>query len=175
MLKWTEKQLQERLDKNPALRINPKFTTPVKEDMKRPIPKMPRMVLPPMRFYEEEKPVKVILPFTYPSLNKMLRMNWYERKRQEDEFRDAVRWYLAMYRIIGFRSQVILEVTVFKPVLRYRDTDNYCYKWLKDAMKGLVIIDDDPRYVIEKPVKFEKGKPRMEIRITPLRSEKECL
>jgi len=169
MLNWTEKQLEERLAKNPALRINPKYTAPVKDDSKRPIPKRPRLVLPPMRFYEVEEPVKVTLPFTYPSLNKMLRMNWYERKQQENEFRDAVRWYLAMYKVVGFRSPVIVEAVIYHPRIRFRDRDNYCMKWLKDAIKGIVIVDDDPRYVAQEKVEFQKGKAKIELQITPVK------
>lgn len=176
MLNWTEKELAECLAKNPALRVNPKYSVPeksAKDDVKRSIPKRTRIILPPMKFYEYEEPIRFILPFVYPSLNKTLRMNRWKRKRQEDEFRDAVRWYLMLYKIRGFRSKIILEVKVSMPVLRHRDTDNYCYKWLKDAIKGIVIIDDDPRYVVEKPVVFEKGKLKMEVRITPIKGVNE--
>jgi Holliday junction resolvase RusA-like endonuclease len=173
MITWTEEQLTKILQSNPALRIDLKYSQPARK--KHSLPRSPRIVLPPMRFYEVERPVRIIFPFTYPSLNRMLRMNWYERKRQEDEFRDAVRWELALNKIIGFRAPVVLEVKVYHPTIRFRDRDNYCMKWLKDALKGIVIVDDDPRYVAAEQVEFEKGKARIELRIMPVKEKKyEC-
>lgn len=167
MITWTEEQLTKILQSNPALRINPQYTQPVRK--KKSLPRDPKVILPPMKFYEVERPIKVILPFTYPSLNRTNSMNPFERAERKKEFEDAVRWELFRWKILGFRSQVRLEVTVYKPVFRHRDRDNFCYKWLKDALKGVVIIDDDPRYVYDVPVEFEKGKERIEVRIIPVK------
>jgi Holliday junction resolvase RusA-like endonuclease len=170
MITWTEEQLQKQLKANPALRINPKYSQ--LEKIKRCVPKSPKIILPPMRFYEVERPIKLVLPFSYPSLNKTNSMNRWERAKKKKEFEDAVRWELFLWKIIGFHSLVKLEVTVYKPVFRYRDRDNFCYKWLKDALKGVVIIDDDPRYVYDVPVEFEKGKERIEVKIIPVKEDK---
>jgi Holliday junction resolvase RusA-like endonuclease len=164
---WTEQQLVKCLESNPALRLNEKLSQPAKKS-KKCVPKNPRVILPPMKFYEVEQPVRIWLPFTYPSLNKTKRMNQYAAWKAEREFRDAVRWELILNKIQGFRSLVRMEVTIFKPVLRHKDRDNFNYKWLKDAIKGIVIIDDDPRYVYDVPVEFAKGKEHMEVRIIPI-------
>jgi Holliday junction resolvase RusA-like endonuclease len=165
---WTEAQLKERLDKNPALRINERYSQPVKK-RKVVAPKVSKIAtLPPMRFYLQELPVKLFLPFVYPSLNKWTRMNRWERKRVEDEFRDEVRWEIIRNQIMGFKCKVSIQVIIYHPVDRYRDRDNYCYKWLKDALKGIVIIDDDPRYVEDLPVQFAKGKKHMDVWIRPI-------
>jgi Holliday junction resolvase RusA-like endonuclease len=165
---WTEAELKERLEKNPALRINERYSQPVKK-RKPAAPKIPKIAtLPPMRFYLQELPVKLFLPFVYPSLNKWTRMHWAEKKHIEDEFRDEVRWEIIRNQILGFRSRVSIQVTIYHPVNRHRDSDNFCYKWLKDALKGIVIIDDDPRYVEDLPVQFAKGKKHMDVWIRPI-------
>lgn len=165
---WTEQQLAKRLESNPALRLNEKLSQPAKKD-KKTVSKKPKANLPPMKFYEVERPITIILPFTYPSLNKTNGMNHWKRAKMKKEFEDAVRLELSLLKIRGFHSLVKLEVTVYKPVIRYRDRDNFCYKWLKDALKGIVFIDDDPRYVYDVPVEFAKGKEHMEVRIIPVR------
>ena len=163
---WSEQQLQQALESNPALQINEQFSQPAKKRSK--AIKRPKIELPPMKFYENEQPIRIWLPVTVPSLNRILRMNRWERKKQEDEFRDAVRWELMIDKILGFRSPVILNITIFNPVMRHRDRDNYL-KWVKDSIKGIIIVDDDPRYLAQETVEFAKGKAHIELRIIPVK------
>lgn len=167
---WSESELKERLEKNPQLRINEKFSQSAKKKKKvcRPAP---RIKLQPLKFYENELPIKLFLPFVYPSLNRWTRLHWAEKKRIEDEFRDEVRWEAIQQGIRGFKSRVSIQVILYHPVERHRDYENYCYKWLKDSLKGIAIIDDDPRYVLDLLPEFRKGKKRMEVWIRPIESE----
>lgn len=164
---WDEKHLEEVLTRNPAIKINKKYSMPLKGKSNR--KKVIKAIKETMVFYGpgEEHPIKITFPFVYPSLNKILRMNRWQRKKLEDEFREMVRWKLKVNNIKGFRTPVSIMVIIYFPILRRRDRDNFCFKWLKDALKGIVIIDDEPRYVESEKVDFDKGEKRMEVFITP--------
>jgi Holliday junction resolvase RusA-like endonuclease len=172
---WTEKELAAALKSNPAIRINEKHSMSAqgkKTKKKNCISKKPKVILPPMKFYTDyaggkEQTVKLFLPFTYPSLNKTKRMSTFAAWKAEAEFRDAVRWELLVNKILGFRQMVHLAVVIFHPKKRKRDDENYNYKWLKDALKGIVFVDDDHDHVRDEPVEFKKGKPHIEVYIIP--------
>jgi Holliday junction resolvase RusA-like endonuclease len=166
-LRYTEKQLDEILKKNPAIHINERYSqlTPKKFPKK---PKRPKMQTPQLRFYDFERPIKLFVPFVPPSLNQVLAMNPWERRKLKEEFVNDMWWVLMHNKVRCFRSLVIIIVTLFFPVMRTRDEDNYL-KWLLDSLKGVLIVDDSPEYLAEPiRVKFEKGKKHMEIKVIPI-------
>jgi Holliday junction resolvase RusA-like endonuclease len=166
-LRYTEKQLDEILRKNPGVRINERYSqlTP-KKFLKK--PKRPKMQPPPLKFYDIEHQIKLFIPFTPPSLNRVLAMNEWERRKLKEEFVNDMWWSLMYNKVRCFRSPVIIIVTLFFPVMRTRDEDNYL-KWLLDSLKGVLIVDDSPEYLAGPVrVKFEKGKKHMEIKVIPI-------
>jgi Holliday junction resolvase RusA-like endonuclease len=166
---WTQKQFDEMLNKNPALRIDEQHSQPARAGPKK--PKRPKIQPPPLKFYEIERPIKLFIPFVPPSLNRILAMNQWERRKLKEEFVNDMRWELMVNKVKCFRSSVIIIITIFHPVVRRRDPDNY-QKWLLDSLKGVLIVDDSPEYLAE-PVRvdFRKGKKHMEIRVIPVAKE----
>lgn len=166
MLNWTEEQLTKALEKNPALRINERYSMPAKPKKKNVGPRAPKLSAAPLKYYDIELPIRIHLAHVPPSLNEILRMNPWVRAKEEEEFRNAVRWDLKVQNVKAFRSPVDLLIVIYFPQMRHRDRDNYL-KWTKDALKGIVFIDDDPRYIASEDVEFKKGKKRMEVIIHP--------
>jgi Holliday junction resolvase RusA-like endonuclease len=166
-LRYTEKQLDEMLQKNPLIKINERYSQLSNKSKNPKKPKRPKIQPPPLRYYDIERPIKLFIPFVPPSLNRVLAMNQWERRKLKEEFVNDIRWMLMYNKVRCFRSPVVLLVTLFYSVERRRDKDNYL-KWLLDSLRGVLIVDDSPEYLEDVQVKFEKGKKHMEIKVIPI-------
>jgi hypothetical protein len=127
-----------------------------------------------MRYYPEgeEPEVMIRIPSVPPSLNRLNTMHWGVRRAKYKAFEELVRTIIAVRRIKAYRCPVELLVTCVFPTKRNRDRDNYCFKWLKDALKYVVLRDDDPRYVVREEVEFDIDphcEPYMRVLIRPVR------
>ena len=95
-------------------------------------------------------PLTLIIPRVHPSLNKILRMHWGERKRQQDVWdREvfAALWSGTPARRFNTSAAVVRIAYHFKNDRR-RDKDNYAPKFLMDALRhNNVIADDDTEHV----------------------------
>jgi Holliday junction resolvase RusA-like endonuclease len=97
-------------------------------------------------------------------------MNQWERRKLKEEFVNDMRWELMFNKVKCFKSPVSLIITLYYPVERRRDKDNYL-KFLLDSLRGVLIIDDSPEFLKDVRVEFAKGKKHMEIQVIPIMKE----
>lgn len=163
-LTFSKKQFDKIMQNNPALKIDEKHSQPARAGPKK---GRSKGLVVPIQYYETERPIKLNIPFVPPSLNRILSMNPWERRKLKEEFVKDMHWELIRNKVKCFRAPVELKITLFYPVERWRDPDNY-QKWLLDSLKGVLIVDDSPEYLAESVrVEFQKGKKHMEIQVIP--------
>jgi Holliday junction resolvase RusA-like endonuclease len=119
-------------------------------------------------------PVKIILPFVTPSVNKLLRMHYFARKREQDKYK---KWLAAAFgeytlgavdrRFNAEKEKRHLEIRSFRK--RRIDPDNLIggMKLLIDALCDVGLLwDDSPRYLDLTVIQETDGKnPRTEVSI----------
>jgi Holliday junction resolvase RusA-like endonuclease len=113
-------------------------------------------------------PVKIILPFVTPSVNKLLRMHYFARKREQDKYK---KWLAAAgavdRRFNAEKEKRHVEIHSFRK--RRIDLDNLIggMKLLIDALCDVGLLwDDSPRYLDLTVIQETDGKnPRTEVSI----------
>lgn len=164
---WTRKELEEALKKNPAIRINSKYSMPPREAKKASRGRLPSQTVLDVPFYEKEFPIRIHLPYVPPSLNKTTGGNRYAVNAAKQDFIDEVRWDLKLAGVKKFRGKVRILMLFYFPVYRERDRENFM-KWIKDAIKGWVFVDDSTAFIEWESVEFPKGKKRTELLVEPV-------
>ena len=102
-----------------------------------------------------------------PSLNKMLRMHWVDRKREQDGW-DLRVW--CCWQKLGkhvFLKPVKVIYTMKFPERRQRDLDNYIggTKFITDALKRTFLTRDDAEWIKSIEVRFQTGESATVIQI----------
>ncbi len=92
--------------------------------------------------------MKAILsfPFTYPSLNRILSMGHWERRKIQKSYQKA--WVASLNLAKPwpkFTGPVSIKVILFFKIGRRRDLSNYSPKWLVDLFVECGIIKDDSK------------------------------
>jgi Holliday junction resolvase RusA-like endonuclease len=89
---------------------------------------------------------------TLPSWNTLYSgKHWAVRKHMADYWHDLVTAYLMKnWRNKGvIKGSVKIQIICYFKSHRWIDSDNLCGKLIIDALKGVVIKDDSPKYVKE--------------------------
>jgi len=103
----------------------------------------------------------ITIPVTYPSLNKVLRLPWWERRKIKNDFQFV---FAAAIRRTKprpyFEGPVRITIELTFTSNRRRDPDNYSPKWLLDSLvQAKVIQDDSTEFMTESPkVTIKQGK-----------------
>ena len=117
--------------------------------------------------------INVTIKTLTPSLNKLLRMHWAERKKQKDDLAWEVYAELEKrnpgYEVMLIPQKARLEITSYRK--SFLDKDNFIggLKQLVDVIKELrLIYDDSPEYITlkaEQRIEKKRKKQRTEISI----------
>ena len=115
---------------------------------------------------------KITIKTLTPSLNKLLRMHWAERKKLKDDLAWEVFAELQKqnpeYEVILLPQKAKLEITSYRK--SFLDKDNFIggLKLLIDAIKELrIIYDDSPEFLTLKATqKIEKKRKNQRTEIT---------
>ncbi len=106
------------------------------------------------------KTVTLIFDRTPLSLNRLFNLNYSQREREKEKWRDLVwlRW-MEMKRLM-FLKPVVIEYTLSFDTTRERDLDNYIggVKYINDALKKTFLTRDDHKWLTGITVNFKKGK-----------------
>ena len=109
--------------------------------------------------------VWIQIPFPPPSLNVWKNWHWSKQAEFKTELAEAIR-LLAIERRLPQFHQARIEITHYFKTKRRRDTDNYCQKFIGDALVRAGILNDDNTELVEVPepvLKVDKERPRTEI------------
>jgi len=117
--------------------------------------------------------INVTIKTLTPSLNKLLRMHWAERKKQKDDLAWEVYAELEKrnpgYEVMLIPQKARLEITSYRK--SFLDKDNFIggLKQLVDVIKELrLIYDDSPEYITlkaEQRIEKKRKNQRTEISI----------
>ena len=108
---------------------------------------------------------EISLPRTAPSLNRLLRLHWADRRKLKDDWQ----WLLLAERAKGNfpKHQTKLKITITRFSPKLLDTDNLygSCKIVLDAMKAVgILVDDSPSH-IDLICSQAKGKSRTQIKV----------
>lgn len=109
----------------------------------------------------------LIIPRIPISANKLLRMHWHPRADLLGEWKHDV-GVLCKEAKIPMLEHVTVGAVIYFKDKRTRDMDNFTFsleKMLGDSLKGIIIPDDDPRYLTWGSIEFlhDKLNPRTEV------------
>lgn len=116
-------------------------------------------------------PGDLLLTFTIPTvprrLNLLLRCHWSARRRERDRLRDYVRLFTPLRTPVPIPAAVTLR---FYTEHGRGDPDAFA-KPLLDALQGIVLVTDSPRWIRSLTQSVHRGTPRTEIEIRRARPE----
>lgn len=121
-----------------------------------------------------QDPIAISLVDERPmSWNKMYSgIHWTKRKKEADRVHELIKTIVGDY--YNIKNQEAMFTGIVKIVIntyfknRPLDSDNVCTKFYIDGLKGILIKDDDIRYVsgVTSNVFIDKENPRVEIIIS---------
>jgi len=93
-------------------------------------------------------------------------MHWTERAKEVIRVKTLVKYSLKPHQRKMFFKRVNIFITVYFEY-HSQDSSNICAKLYEDGLKGVVIFDDNPKYVgiVATESKVSKENPRVEIYI----------
>lgn len=104
----------------------------------------------------------------FPSLNKLLREHWSNRKKRVN----ALQWLIRQQTDVKYLGKVQITYTRFACKLQDHDNNASSFKLLGDALTAQqVIVDDNPNVIVEFIPKQEQVFKKHEQKITVLIKE----